>query len=390
MRSITFCCLCLLLWVSPLLADTIVLRDGGTISGKIVEENDEAVTLDVPGGRVKISRDRIARIERESDEDYTLKEAGRLMKLGALEDAARYYRRAYEKKPDDKEIGKKLGECYAALAEYYFERRDLKRAEATYNRLAKFDSPGAKTGLAAVRKIISDATNREKAADAFFEIGQYDEALSQYEKVLKDVPFRRADLYGKMASCHLELGDASMSIRDYATAGQDYDKALEYNPALLPFLEPRWTAAKAARIQALLGKQRYKEARNSCRAALSILPESSALNFLLGEAYLGLELESLARESYRKAVPGYVITPSTTIRDLRNEALKRLLPPEKAAKRAEEEKRWKKVQPGKTRRLETAHFIIHHRNDYVAARVAKVLRAGRLRAGLPWKNEALE
>ncbi|MHC4661257.1 MAG: tetratricopeptide repeat protein [Planctomycetota bacterium] len=351
-------------------ADIIVMKDGRAIRGKVISEDEKDVVVEVPGGRVVFSRKMVDYIEKEDDDVYLVNEADRLTMLGQYEDAIGYYKQALELAPSF-EIQEKLDKCRALLGRQCIEERNLKRAERIFKILSETDKDAAKAGLEEIEKIRRNALNREKAADGYLKIRQYGEALEIFEEVAKDFPSRRGDLYKKMARCYTGLGDAALNAGEFDTAERVYDLALEYDPARLGLLERRWVIAKSRRIQALLAEKNYRGARDLAKEALSVVPNNKVLHFLLGDAYLGLGLETLAKEEYRRSAPGFVLTPSTTVMDLRREALGRVLTPEAAKKLAEDEKKWKEILPGDTRRLETENFVIHHRNDYVAKRVAE-------------------
>ncbi|MEW6027396.1 MAG: HEAT repeat domain-containing protein [Planctomycetota bacterium] len=65
MKQILLLTFCLLLVTSYLPADAIYLKNGRTVEGKIVSENDKAVTLEIGYGTITINRDQIKEVVAE-------------------------------------------------------------------------------------------------------------------------------------------------------------------------------------------------------------------------------------------------------------------------------------------------------------------------------------
>lgn len=86
---------------APALADVVVLKSGGRISGKVVKDTPEEVVVKTPSGRVVLPRRLVKEVQRESAGETLISLAQERFKAGAVEEARRLYQRAAED-PDAK------------------------------------------------------------------------------------------------------------------------------------------------------------------------------------------------------------------------------------------------------------------------------------------------
>ena len=67
MRRFVMIILVLLLFAGTALGDVIYLKNGREIRGKIIEQDKETVTIEVPYGQMTFKKKNIDRIEKESE-----------------------------------------------------------------------------------------------------------------------------------------------------------------------------------------------------------------------------------------------------------------------------------------------------------------------------------
>jgi hypothetical protein len=109
----------------PVLADDVYLRGGGQITGQIIEQTDDSVTVDIGGGTISARMETVVRIEKNNSplQDYRARaakipagdaeawrELARWAKGQALSSQAREaYREVVAILPDDQEANNALG-----------------------------------------------------------------------------------------------------------------------------------------------------------------------------------------------------------------------------------------------------------------------------------------
>ena len=96
--------------------------------------------------------------------------------------------------------------------EFYVERGYIPQVDATYQRLRTLG--------------LQDPRLREEVADLFYNAGEYERALREYEAVLALEPNRK-DVREKIAQYHLSLGDAALAEDGLNAARDAYQAALE-------------------------------------------------------------------------------------------------------------------------------------------------------------------
>ena len=167
----------------PASADEIVLRSGGRLSGQIVEEREDAVVIQLPGGRMEIARDRIERIEREPREEYLAREALTSLQRGSFADAVVLLREACAIAPDD--VGARhllctalLGLARERLAGYALEAAEKAALEV---RATRPDHPDVAPLLRRIDAERAQAAIFERDGRAALEAGDWPRAIATLE-----------------------------------------------------------------------------------------------------------------------------------------------------------------------------------------------------------------
>jgi len=173
--------LLLALAAGPGIADEIVLRSGGRLSGLVVEEREDTVVIEMPGGRMEIPRDRIERITREPKHEYLAREAEQSLQRGSFADAAALLRRAQAAAPDDTGVRDLLctallGLAREKLAGYALDAAEEAALEVRATRPSHPEVAGLLREIDAEREL---AGAYERAGRAALEAGDWQRAITK-------------------------------------------------------------------------------------------------------------------------------------------------------------------------------------------------------------------
>lgn len=163
-------------------------------------------------------------------------------------------------------------------------------ANERQRRLASPINTGLQELVVAVRENPDDLTLRIRLAQALSLAGRRNEAVKQYESVLKV----REDYAPALAG----LGTIALREQDYATAESYYRKVIEI--ASKDAASPNPTGLEQAHFYlgtALLEQKRYEEAASNFKEALRLRRDSSTTHYLLAVSLREMGLDDAYRES---------------------------------------------------------------------------------------------
>jgi clan AA aspartic protease (TIGR02281 family) len=106
LKSFLFAILVLFFLVSPLMADTVYLKNGRTIEGFILEENPESIQVDVGFGKVGLKRSEIESFSRSDDKDS-----------GRLRDKWLRQKSASQERAKEEKLKEESGPKHATIAD---------------------------------------------------------------------------------------------------------------------------------------------------------------------------------------------------------------------------------------------------------------------------------
>ncbi len=211
--------------------------------------------------------------------------------------AIQEYKSALQEDPNNASVYVNMGTAYQA-------KEDYKSAIDNYNQALKLDpantaaQQGLKTAGAAQQDKILAQTS--KTADDLFKQGRYDEAIQQYEQLLKMNP--------RDAATHFDLGATFQAKKDYDAAMAEYRTAASIDPTNAAYTKALDTAMdlKAAPIidSAVKAHQNkdYENAISLYKQALELRPNNASLWFDLASAQYSFQDYSSARASYTRAL----------------------------------------------------------------------------------------
>ena len=163
---------------APLFADDVYLKGGGQITGQIVAQTDESVTVDVGGGTMTVRRSSVVRIEQNTSplQEYREKasriaegdaegwrELARWATAGAMGTmASQAWSKVVEVLPDDPEANRALGRVQ--YGGRWVTEEERFRAEGYVQFEGEWMKPGERQAILQDRRAQEDAARREQEA----------------------------------------------------------------------------------------------------------------------------------------------------------------------------------------------------------------------------------
>jgi len=286
-------------------AEIIQLKNGNAMETKILKEDEEFVTVQAPGGKVKIPKSDIQMIWRGSAAEFLTVQGKQiffakgmeLYKEGQFRDAVDAFEQALGSRAVNAIIYANIGSAYASagemkkaeenflkalegkpgnpdillnLAHLYEASRDYKTAALYYQKIAalELDSFAVNRNLAYCLYMSGDYLG---AAQLFEEMGKKNDLVAACNAAAAYVQAGQLDqasaiLVGfiegsaPVPRTYLLMGEISRLRRDYSGAESYYEKALKYDPDIakvkaglgwLYFDRGEWAKAEAAFNEAL-------------------------------------------------------------------------------------------------------------------------------------------
>lgn len=165
---------------APVLADDIYLRGGGQITGQIIEQTEESVTVDIGGGTISAKMSTVVRIEKSTSplQEYreraakipagdveAWRELARWAKTYALSTQARdAWRNVVAVLPDDQEANKALG--MVELNGQWVTQEESYRAQGYVQFEGKWMTPSEQQSIIADRQAQQAQAEADRQANA--------------------------------------------------------------------------------------------------------------------------------------------------------------------------------------------------------------------------------
>jgi hypothetical protein len=244
-------------------ADVIHLKKGTWIRGRIIEEGDDSITVEVPFGRQPISRREIARIERESDYTYFLRQGQDLLEVGSFLAAADHFEKALKIQPDSEEARRGLASSWKGRGDLLLEKRRLTDAIQAYRRALEIDpeNEGARDKRKHARQVMAEAERLDRRAAALSGEEKFAEAARALEQSIAFEPGRWSDAAPRLGDLFRKAGDRLYLEGDHAEAARSYDRALRARPDLIADLLETRLYAHLREVEALIEAEKLVEAR---------------------------------------------------------------------------------------------------------------------------------
>ncbi len=207
------------------------------------------------------------------------------------------YKQALQSDPNNDAVWVNLGTAYQAKEDYDNALAAYQHA-LSLNRSNDAAQQGIKTATAAQQdKTLADST---AAGANLFKQGNYDEAIAQYEKLLKLTPSDPA-IYFNLGASYQAKKDMDTAIANYRQAVIMDKNNKSYQKALADALELK----AAPIIDQAVAKHKAKDYTGAIELyqnALSIQPDNASLWYDLASAQYSRQDYQSARDAYKKAL----------------------------------------------------------------------------------------
>jgi tetratricopeptide (TPR) repeat protein len=363
-----------LVLAGTLYADVIQLKNGGELRGKIIEQDNESVTIEVPDGEITLKRSEILKIIQEKEGAYLLRQGDDLLYLGAFEGAIKFYRKALALSPDDAVLKARLQRATAALLKKWINRRDLTLALETKKELDTLGEPGesAKEASRMLAEYMEKYKQLQTDGLKALSEGRAADAAAMLENALDMAPGERAKLFPLLSEAHVKCADGYFNKHDYASAAKHYDMGVQYSGEAAIRVEAPWIFAKVKVATGLLSNGDFTAARRELEPIYGAIPDNPYILFAMGDTYFAEKLFDKAAGFYRKALGESAANAPAEPEDLREFARRTVFSKNIGTDSPDEErKKLAAVDGDEWKTRETPHFNIKHKNDYAAKRLAE-------------------
>jgi tetratricopeptide (TPR) repeat protein len=352
---------CLLLCPLALRADVIHLRNGNEISGRIIGETEDSIRLEIPFGTQTIHRQDIARIQRESDLEYYLRQGDDLLERGSADGALLQFQEAFRHDPTSREALRGIAASHLAIGRSLLDDRRLTDAMDAFQRSIDIDPAGGEEAstwkdhaakvIAMVDGMEADAARTEDPAGR----------VRLLREAIALCPLRRSRLAEPLGDALAMSAHRLCEEGKYREAAPLYDLALRNHPDLVGTLAE-------IRVYCHLQSAETEPARSLVEGLQFFAPHDRRIAFALGrieqeEGNLVQARDAFLRVLGRSSAP----EDPTDLARLRSEAEAALGPPPPPVREDGDEPEeagsgWELLHLGSIR--------IHHRQPEVARRVA--------------------
>jgi len=249
-------------------------------------------------------------------------------------------------------------------------------AERYYRRLLALepDRADAWRGLAE----IASRRGRVERLELLLDLGRWDAVVTGCEGLLAgrlSLDRRRA-LRETLAWALVGKGEGAFSLQDFASALVAYDLAMQASRPIALLAKDRWAHSRLREVWGRIRKPARNDAawweglRRELREILQVDPENRYGRYLLGVVLARCGKGERARQRFVELVgtPAAGKLSGAKLQKAAYEAATaggiRLSP-------RILDKRWRTLQPGPWRKLQSDNFVVFHRNAFAAARIIR-------------------
>jgi tetratricopeptide (TPR) repeat protein len=237
-------------------ADVVHLKNGRSIRGEVLAEDDDYVTVKVATGSMRLPRRTVLRIEREERTNSLVTQGRELSKLGSHGDAVACLREALSSNDTAPQVKRTLAlalvrRAHALLGE---GRSVAARMDA---REALEHCPDLREALRALDNAQRSARSidqRRSKARASAVAGRLDVAIGEFESLVKSGRGVDAALISELARLHSSKGlryfldsrstGAPLTRAALESAAKHFDRSLELDPKLLDDFSEPWSLSR--------------------------------------------------------------------------------------------------------------------------------------------------
>lgn len=211
-------------------ADEVELAGGGRLSGQIVAETDDAVTLRLAAGTMEIPRARIVRIVREDEVDYLRREGRARLRNRQARSAVDLLARALEHDPKDVATRRDLTRALYAHAVELAQAFRLPEARAEVARAQELfpDHPDLAALAAEIDRVERQAAELHAHAVDALRAGRLRDALALLDAWRLRRPAGDEQVAAELAAAHLAAARQAQGAGDLRSALDHYRMAERY------------------------------------------------------------------------------------------------------------------------------------------------------------------
>ncbi|HYF49588.1 MAG TPA: tetratricopeptide repeat protein [Planctomycetota bacterium] len=385
-------------------ADVIHLKNGKTLHGEVIKEDNESITIKVPFGEVKLKRSEIQAIERQTSTEYRLGLGRDLLQQRNYDRAVSTLEEAFIADRTNPEARRVLAGAYETQGKHLRALHRFAEARETFEKLLKVD-PNAELVPHKATDILKELNEKQssveemaKKARRLAAAQEWDKALKAYEDVLAFTPDARSLISGEMARCYVNRAAESSQSGQALNAAADLEAALKLDPTLADRLEKFYTSCALPVILNNLAAGNIKAAEVDLKRVLSFAPTNKTVLYVAGRLEEAMNRLPGAAEYYARALHTRVGNPTAEF----TAGLRQKLEKEIGI----EGNRWKidteiaradeyaESSDGAAQKLEGENFEIYHYNITLARQVLEAAEYHRTRIQtelkLPqlWKGRA--
>jgi tetratricopeptide (TPR) repeat protein len=253
-------------------ADTVLLTNGSEITGTVVQEDDEGLTVKVPGGHLRLSRSQVASVRWDDPAGRATRKAQTLWDRGFYKKAAVRLRKAFQSLGPNRRIEEALQSRVSARAETLLRQGRIEETRSFVSIAAGLPGwdrgPGARLGARCNR---DEARLRLALASPGIRASELFPALRAW-------PSRSKEFFARIGRLYTEQG------RNLARQGRFEEgeillrRALAYDPRLAPSMQKG--VADILRASLCLG--RTWPTSVSLRSWTNLYPADAGLWLFLG------------------------------------------------------------------------------------------------------------
>ncbi len=361
-------------------ADVVHLKNGGSVRGEVIKQDDKTITLKVSYGTVIVDRDHITGIEKEEASRVIAAEVDAMLKDGHIDAAIDRLENALKSSPDSAILTDRLVSACRRKAETLQQQGKPSEADAFWRRVLALDAhnDAAADAVKRFEEMKRNAPAAEAEAQFLVSIGREREALEMFDALETTTPGAAARNRKAIALARAEYGRRLLELKLFPDSKRQYDIALKLDPDLLaPFKHEIFLArfsvvvADINRNGKAMTREQWLSTLEELKALETYEPENLHVHYAMGICLAEMKRYGEAAVEYAKVTDTKVDADKALERVEALQAMARDKTRESPILLTFHDTRFDAVRPGEPQILETVHFVIHHNNDDLAVLVAR-------------------
>ncbi len=298
-RPLAAVLLLIFLGAAPASADVIILKNGNKIRGKLKAEVGDLIEFELPYGTMRIRRNEIEKIERESDADYLEKAGRNLLRHKDLAKGIEFLRRAHAKSPSPS-TRQSLVAALRMSAEKAVSKRRLEAAQGYIAEALDLDDTNGKLLKTrdSVRAALEKLVRLETRAEAALVEQKVDVAYESVRQLVEEYPERRDRWRSQLARLSVVKGHSVLRDSKFAHARDLYHEALANDPDLIEYIRVPLGFCEIQAVIPVLENGNFDQARVRLTEASHVLPGNPAITYYLALTEQGAGNLSRAADLY--------------------------------------------------------------------------------------------